>query len=122
MIQGPDVVIYRPNEEPVQLTCVITEGSTGWRLNGSDVETLSEIRDGDLPGHAANGSNLVIVNATNNTEYICVSIRDAGNLESSPVHFYIAGMLYHSIIFSCICIINICEIIMRYVDYSISKY
>ena len=67
-------------------------------MNGSDVETLSEIRDGDLPDHSVNGSNLVIVNATNNTEYICVSIRDAGNLESSPVHLYVAGMLQDYIV------------------------
>ena len=92
VIQGPDVVIYRPNEELVELTCVITEGSTGWRVNDSSTFSLSEIRNGRLPDHTVNGVNLVIVNATNNTEYICVSIRDAGNLESSPVRLYIAGM------------------------------
>ena len=92
VVQGPEVVVYRPNEEPVELTCVITEGSIGWRVNGSDIVTLSEIRDGDLSNHSVNGSNLVIINASNNTEYICVSIRDADNLESNPVHLYIAGM------------------------------
>ena len=104
VIQGPDVVIYRSNEEPVELICVITEGSTGWRLNGSTVFTLSEIRDGGLPDHTINGSNLVIINATNNTEYICVSIRDVGDLDSNPVRLYIAGMLhnYTVVLQSCI--------------------
>ena len=93
VIQGPNVVIYRPNEEPVELTCDITEGSTGWRVNGGNVLTISDIRGGALPNHTVNGSNLVIVTATNNTEYVCVSIRDSGDLNSSAVRLYIAGKL-----------------------------
>ena len=98
VIQGPDVVIYRPNEAPVELVCNNTGGgSTGWRVNGSSAVSVADIRDRQLlPDHTVNGINLVIVNATNNTEYICVSVTDDGNANSDPVVLYIAGMLYHN--------------------------
>ena len=64
-------------------------------MNGSDPPyPLPFIRNGGLPGHALNATNdnLIIVNATNNTEYVCVSITDDGATNSAPVHLYIAGM------------------------------
>ena len=97
VIQGPSKVIYRPNEPPIELTCIrnTTVGSTGWRVNGSDPPyPLPFIRNGGLPGHALNvtNDNLIIVNATNNTEYVCVSSTDDGDANSAPVHLYITGM------------------------------
>ena len=65
-------------------------------MNGSNTISVANIRNGGFPDHAVNGSNLVIVNATNNTEYICVSVTDNGNVYSDPVILYIAGMLYHN--------------------------
>ena len=94
VIEGPSEVIYRPNEGPIELTCErnTTAGSTGWRVNGGNTLSLDDIRMGGLPGHTVNGTNLVIVNATNNTQYICVSVDDVlGNTDSNPVYLYIAG-------------------------------
>ena len=91
VIQGPTDIIYRPNQGPVELTCNISQGSTGWRVNGGNTLTLDDVRRGGLPGHSVNGTNLLIVNATNNTEYICASIRDVGNVNSDPAYLYIAG-------------------------------
>ena len=54
---------------------------------------------GDFPGHtaAAGGISLVVVNATNNTRYICVSfvqsMVEMPQTDSEPVYLYIAGML-----------------------------
>ena len=94
VIQGPSDVIYFPNQGPVELTCNISEGSTGWQLNNTRIYTLTEIRDGELTGHSLNGANLVVNVPTNNTQYNCMSIRDAGNIISDPAFLYIAGKLY----------------------------
>ena len=90
IVQGPTDVIYFPNQGPIQLTCVISQGSTGWRVNGR-LYTLNDIQNGSLPGHSRNGSNIVVITPTNNTQYNCVSIRDQGDISSSPAFLYIAG-------------------------------
>ena len=57
------------------------------------VYTLSEIRLGLLVGHTVTGINtLLVINATNSTQYFCVSIRDAGDVNSNPALLYIAGI------------------------------
>jgi len=94
VIQGPSDVIYFPGQGPVQLTCEISEGSTGWSVNDSSAASLGDIHDGDLEGHSLNGTSLVVDIPVNNTKYVCVSIRDAGNLESEPAFLYIAGKLH----------------------------
>ena len=93
VIEGPRDKIYYPNQGPVELTCNISEGSTGWRVNGSDrVFTITNLREGELAGHNVSGANsLLVINATNNTQYRCVSIRDAGDVDSDPAFLYIAG-------------------------------
>ena len=93
IVEGPSDVIYFPNQGPVEVTCTISQGSTGWRLNGDRIYTLTEIRNGSLTGHSLNGSNLVINTPINNTEYNCLSIRDDGNVISDPAFLYIAGRL-----------------------------
>lgn len=106
VIQGPSVVIYQPNEGPVELTCMrnTSAGSTGWSMNDGPALTLSGINNGALPGHTVNGLNLVIVNATNNTQYRCWTIQDnADDVPSDPVTLYIAGMLYHNTSHTYIC-------------------
>ena len=100
IVQGPTDVIYFPNQGPIQLTCNISEGSTGWTVNGSTF-TLTELQNGNLPGHNRSGSNIVIITPTNNTQYICESIRDEGDISSSPAFLYIAGksLWYYSHVF-----------------------
>ena len=96
VIQGPSEVIFRPGEGPVELTCIhnTTAGTILWRVNGS-----SALFAGDFPGHTAvaGGITLVVVNATNNTQYICVlfvqSMVEMVQTDSEPVYLYIAGML-----------------------------
>ena len=102
VIQAPAEIIYRPNDNPVELRCTITGGgSTGWQINGDHVFTVSTIRGGRLDNHTvtANETNLIVQIPTNNTEYVCVSIRDAGNLFSSPVYLYIAGMCITTLLY-----------------------
>ena len=112
VIQGPSKVIFRPNEGPVELVCErnTTAGSTLWRLNGSDALTPAALVM-RFSGHVTNGVDIQIVNATNNTEYICVSNVDrVGETDSEPVYLYVAGtyvrMLYHyptCMIMLCMC-------------------
>ena len=106
VIEGPSEVIYRPGGDPIELSCNITEGIIGWRLNDGQTFSVGDIRDRKiLPGHMVNGTNLVIVKATNNTEYICVSTTSDGDTPSAPVYLYIAGMLiispHHIVVFTC---------------------
>ena len=105
VIEGPSKVIYRPNEDSIELSCNITEGIIGWRVNGGETFSIGDIRDrGLLPDHIVNGTNLVIVNATNNTQYICVSVTNDGDIPSAPVYLYITGMLIVSLVIILLCI------------------
>ena len=93
VIEGPSEVIYRPGEDPVQLTCIIIEGVIGWQVNDGETFTIGEIRDdGRLDNHNTNGTDLVVLIPTNNTKYVCVQMTNDGNIPSAPVYLYIAGM------------------------------
>ena len=62
-------------------------------MNNSNAAVSSSEIAGTFPGHTNNGVNIVIVNATNNTEYVCVSLVDDMQPENSaPVLLYVAGM------------------------------
>ena len=99
VIEGPAEIIYRPGDDPVELTCIISEGSTGWSVNGENPVTVTTIRNGGLDNHTINGTNLVVLIPTNSTQYVCVAITVEGNLHSNPVYLYIAGTyVYYSII------------------------
>ena len=93
VIEGPAEVVYRPGDDPVELTCTIYEGSIGWSVNGAVTISIYDIRNGKLDNHIydANGTNLVVLVPTNNTQYVCVAIRDEGDFRSNPVYLYIAG-------------------------------
>ena len=70
-----------------------TAGSTLWCVNGSGA--LTALTPTDLvamfPGHTLNGVNLIIVNATNNIEYICVSnVDNVCQIDSTPVYLFVA--------------------------------
>ena len=60
-------------------------------MNNGATLTLTDIRNRALPGHILNGTNLVVNTPVNNTEYVCVSIRDDGDVLSDPAYLYIAG-------------------------------
>ena len=91
VIRSPSHVIYFPGQDPVQINCEISQGSTGWSVNGLPAVSLSGVDGGGIPGHSRNGTSLVVDTPVNNTEYVCVSIRDQGNVESDPVFLFIAG-------------------------------
>ena len=56
-----------------------------------------------FPGHTNNGVNIVIVIATNNTEYVCVSIVDGMQPENSaPILLYVVGMFTFLVNLSCV--------------------
>ena len=106
VIAGPSEFMYQHNEGPMELSCVITKGVIGWQVNGGETFSVGGIRDdGRLPGHTVNGTNLVIVKATNNTKYVCVSITNDGDIFSDPVYLYAAGMLIVSLhlVYCCVC-------------------
>ena len=67
-------------------------GVVYWRLNDS-IATLPFEVAAFFPGHTTNGSSIVIVNATNNTQYICASAKGGAMVtDSDPVVLYVAGM------------------------------
>ena len=92
VIQGPSEVIFRPNEGPIELVCVrnTSAGIAAWIVNDSAAVIPAQIA-ANFPGHTQNGVNIVIVNATNNTEYVCVSAVDGMETASAPVVLYVAG-------------------------------
>ena len=92
VINSPPEVIYRLGDDPVELSCTVTEGSIAWSVNGGDPVTVTTIRNGNLDNHTVNGTNLVVLIPTNNTRYVCVAVRDEGDLSSNPVYLYIVGM------------------------------
>ena len=101
VIEGPVEVIYRPGDDPVELTCTIYEGAAGWSVNGENPVTATAIRNGGLDNHTVSGTNLVVLVPTNNTQYVCVAIRDGGDFYSNPVYLYIAGTyVLHSTLYS----------------------
>ena len=101
----------------MELSCTITEGVIGWQVNGDETFSVGSIRDdGRLPGHTVNGTNLVIVKATNNTKYVCVSITNDGDIFSDPVYLYPAGMLIVSLhfVYCCVCMHTFIIILSKY--------
>ena len=80
-----------------------TAGITAWRVNNSNTAVSPSEIAGAFPGHTNNGVNIVIVNATNNTEYVCVSLVDGMQPEdSAPVLLYVAGMFIILVNLSCV--------------------
>ena len=93
VIEGPPIVIFRPNETPVVLMCNISGAITAWRVNNSTATLPGDVPNA-FPGHTVNGGNLMINTPTNNTKYICVSVESNGTTTNSdPVLLYMAGML-----------------------------
>ena len=57
-----------------------------------------------MPGHSATGTNILVNNPVNNTEYICASAERGGGVESDPAHIVIAGEYGKFQIFYIVCI------------------
>ena len=64
---------------PIELTCDVSPG-VGWRVN--DVNYFSnDLRNGNLPGHNVNESNIFIMNnPMNNSRYVCTDGNDDGGV------------------------------------------
>ena len=92
IIEGPQTVIYFPGQGPIELVCNETEGAVIlWEVNGVSF-LFFQLRDGDLPNHSVNGTNIVINVPVNNTEYICAAFTNNNNaISSDPTFVYIAG-------------------------------
>ena len=72
-------------------------------MNNSNTAVAPSEIAGAFPGHTNNGVNIVIVNATNNTEYVCVSLVNGMQPEdSAPVLLYVAGMFTFLVNLSCV--------------------
>ena len=70
-VMQPSVIIYYPGAAiNFELTCDINAG-VAWLVNGISY-LLFELHNGAVPGHNANGSNILIMNnLTNNSQYAC---------------------------------------------------
>ena len=91
IIVGPRDVTYLPGLTPlpIELTCNVT-GVVTWRVNGASY-TLGQLTNGALPGHSRTVTNILVNSPVNNTEYICVSLRNDGDTSSDPSYIIIAG-------------------------------
>ena len=70
-IEEPGIVIYHPGVT-VELTCDVNRGA-GWIVNGVSF-FLGNLRDGRLPDHNVNGSNILIMNNPGNySQYVCTN-------------------------------------------------
>ena len=67
---------------PVQLTCDVTPVA-GWIVNDS-ILLLNQL---DSIGHGLNGTNIVINNPVNNSQYFCSN----GINDGEPYHIFVAG-------------------------------
>ena len=102
--EGPSNVTYIPGVTPlpIELTCNVAEIPI-WIVNDTSY-TTGELANGVLPGHSRIGSNILVNSPVNNTEYICVSLRNDGGVpvSSDPVYIIIiiAGEWYVHMLFT----------------------
>ena len=91
VIEGPSNVTFFSGMTPlpIELTCNVT-GVALWFVNGTDYR-LSTLTNGALSGHNVTGTNILVNSPENNTEYICVSQTNNGDINSDPAYIIIAG-------------------------------
>ena len=91
MVGGPSIVRYIPGltPSPVELTCNVS-GVAAWIVD-DETYTLTELTNGVLPGHSLNGTNLLVNSPVNNTEYICVSHANNGEIRRHPAYIIKTG-------------------------------
>ena len=95
IIEGPSDVLYLPGLTPlpIELTCNVT-GVALWEVNGTDY-TLSRLTNGGLPGYNRTGTNILVNSPVNNTEHVCVSQTNDGEVRSDSAYIIIAGNYVH---------------------------
>ena len=72
---------------PIELTCDVSPG-VAWVVNGNSY-FINQLRNGDLPGHNVNGSNILITsNPMNNSQYVCT---DSISSDGGVYHIVVAG-------------------------------
>ena len=91
VIEGPSNVTYLPGltQLPIELTCNVT-GFPLWRINNVTY-ALNQLMQGDLPGHNISGSNVLINNPVNSTEYVCISSFSNQSISSDPAYTIIGA-------------------------------
>ena len=111
VIEGPSNVTYLPGLTPlpIELTCNVT-GVTTWNVDNTTY-TIGQLTNGALPGHSRTGTNILVNSPVNNTEYICVSTTNDGDVSSDPAYIIIAGEC-KNVYLTChtyICTYRVCE-------------
>ena len=96
IIEGPSNVTYLPGltSLPIELTCNIT-GVAAWRIDNVTY-TLTQLTNGVPQGHSRIGTNVLVNSPVNNTEYICLSTTNDGEIRSDPAYIIIAGEHMHT--------------------------
>ena len=75
---------------PIELTCNVTR-VVAWRVNNK-YYTLTDLANGALPAHDRNETNVLVYRPQiNNTEYVCVSITNDGDVSGDPAYIIIIG-------------------------------
>ena len=83
--EEPGVVIYHPGVT-TQLTCDVNPG-VGWIVNNVSY-FVDQLRNGNIPGHNVNGSNILITSSpVNDSEYVCTD----GTNNGGVYHIIVAG-------------------------------
>ena len=92
IIEGPSDVLYVPGQTPlpIELTCSVTNGVPGWRVNGT-AYLLTDIANGVLAGHSRTGTNILVNSPKNSTEYICILPTINNETRSDPAYIIVAG-------------------------------
>ena len=89
IIEGPSNVTYLPGliPLPIELTCIVT-GLAAWSINGV-AYLLTSLINGVVPGHDVTGTNILVYNPVNNTEYVCISYTNDSETRSVPAYINI---------------------------------
>ena len=59
-----------------------------WRVDNQRY-TLGDLTNGALSGHSRTGTNILVNSPVNNTEYICVSTTNDGDVSSDPAYIIV---------------------------------
>ena len=80
---------------PIEMVCNVTL-IPSWRVNGTDY-LIGTIAGGNLQGHSRVGTNILINQPLNSTEYVCVESNSTNIVATSePANLYFAGMYVQS--------------------------
>ena len=91
VVEGLSIVTYNVSVTPlpIKLPCNVT-GVIVWRVD-NEYYSLTDLSNGVLPGHSRTGTNILVYRPLNNTQYICVSTTNDGDVSSDPAYVIITG-------------------------------